>query len=92
MKMLSILDFPLKPWELFLVSHFVKSAKLLKDCTIVAGIVTCDITQLKNNVSHHQLSACEDYFMCDTNAVKDLEQSSTKPLAIVCIIEFRESE
>ena len=90
--MLSILDFPLKPWKLFPVSHFIKSAEFLKHCTVVAGIVTCDITQLKNNVSRHQSSACENYFMCDTNAVKDLEQSSTKPLAIVCIIELRESK
>jgi hypothetical protein len=49
--MVSVLDFPFKPWELFLVSHLIKSAELLKHGTIVAGIVTCDITQLKNNVS-----------------------------------------
>jgi len=90
--MANVLYFPFEPQQFFLVSYLIKPTKLLKHCTIVAGIVTCDITQLKNNVSHCQLKACEDYFMCDTNAVKDLEQGSPKPLAIVCVIEFRESE
>jgi hypothetical protein len=91
-KGISILDFPFEPWKLFLVSHLVKSAKLLQHRTIVAGIVTCDITQLKNYVSHRHLKASKDYLMCNADAVKDLEQGSAKLLAIVRIIEFGESK
>ena len=91
-KRVSILDFPFEPWKLFLVSHLVKSAELLQHRTIVAGIVTCYITQLKNYVSHRHLKASKEYLMRNANTVKDLEQGSTKPLAIVRIIEFGESK
>ena len=42
-ELVSTLDFPFKPWELFLVSHLIKLTKLWKHCTIITGIVACDI-------------------------------------------------
>ena len=32
------------------------------------------------------------YLVCDTNTVQNLEQSTTKALPVVCVVDFREAK
>jgi|SRR5882762_2823984 len=62
--MANILYFPFEPQEFFLVLYLIKPTKLLKHCTIITGIVACDMTQLGNNVSDRELQHENGHTLC----------------------------